>query len=349
MKISGKNWKPYLTRHFSILGASLWQEWYKSDFLYNFLKVRLPDVLFIEDQKNVVRSYRPKEQQKKYESMIKSKIIKNTKSLLSLFKQAHQLNLLAKQYIKQGIKSFQKLEDANYFLIKLALCGTAIPYRVIKTLEDEGLINKPLIREIEKLRTISYYPVFIREVIEPIARRAVGKFYAKKVNLLTYQEIISGNFKNSVRRALKRKQNFKFVYQSLNGKEKIFWVKNTEKLITKIEGLKFVKTDNLKGQVGFGGLVRGRVKLVLSDESKNVDFKKGDILVTLTSSPTLMPLIVKAAAIITDDGGIGCHAAIISREMKKPCVIGTKIATKVFKDGDLVEVDANKGIIRKIK
>tara|TARA_Y100000310_G_scaffold338021_1_gene426573 strand:- start:1597 stop:1776 length:180 start_codon:yes stop_codon:yes gene_type:complete len=57
----------------------------------------------------------------------------------------------------------------------------------------------------------------------------------------------------------------------------------------------------------------------------------------------------KAAAFVTDEGGVTCHAAIVSREMKKPCIIGTKIATKVLKDNDLVEVDANKGIVRKIK
>ena len=53
----------------------------------------------------------------------------------------------------------------------------------------------------------------------------------------------------------------------------------------------------------------------------------------------------KASAIITDEGGIICHAAIASRELKKPCIIGTKIATKILKDGDLVEVDADNGIV----
>jgi pyruvate,water dikinase len=57
----------------------------------------------------------------------------------------------------------------------------------------------------------------------------------------------------------------------------------------------------------------------------------------------------KAIAFITDEGGITCHAAIIARELKKPCIIGTKIATKVLKDGDLVEVDANKGVVKIIK
>lgn len=66
------------------------------------------------------------------------------------------------------------------------------------------------------------------------------------------------------------------------------------------------------------------------------------------TTPDFVPAMQRAAAIVTDEGGILCHAAIIAREMRKPCVIGTKIATRVFKDGDLIEVDADKGIVRKL-
>ncbi len=59
--------------------------------------------------------------------------------------------------------------------------------------------------------------------------------------------------------------------------------------------------------------------------------------------------MMKAAAYVTDEGGILCHAAIVAREFKKPCIVGTKFATKVFKDGDYVEVDPNKGIVKRVK
>ena len=78
-------------------------------------------------------------------------------------------------------------------------------------------------------------------------------------------------------------------------------------------------------------------------------FQEGEILVASMTRPEYIPSMKKAIAFITDEGGITCHAAIIAREMKKPCVIGTKIGTKVLKDGDLVEVDANIGVIRIIK
>ena len=67
------------------------------------------------------------------------------------------------------------------------------------------------------------------------------------------------------------------------------------------------------------------------------------------TTPDYIPAMKKAAAFVTDEGGITCHAAIIAREMKKPCIVGTKIATQILHDGDLVEVDADKGVVRIIK
>ncbi len=73
---------------------------------------------------------------------------------------------------------------------------------------------------------------------------------------------------------------------------------------------------------------------------------KDFILVAGQTRPQLMPLIVKCKGIVTDEGGITSHAAIVSRELGIPCIIGTKIATQVVKDGDLIEVDANMGIVK---
>jgi phosphohistidine swiveling domain-containing protein len=107
-------------------------------------------------------------------------------------------------------------------------------------------------------------------------------------------------------------------------------------------------TKVIKGASAYPGKVKGRVKIVNSvlDLDK---FEQGDILVSFSTNPSLISAMNKAAAIITNTGGITCHAAIVSRELKTPCIIGTKIATKVLRDGDLVEVDANKGEVRIIK
>lgn len=106
--------------------------------------------------------------------------------------------------------------------------------------------------------------------------------------------------------------------------------------------------SEFKGMPACKGKAKGYVKVVLkSDQISKV--KKGDILVAVNTEPTMVPAMEKAAAIVTDEGGLTCHAAIVSRELGKPCVIGTKIATKVLKDNDFVEVDAINGIVKKIK
>ncbi len=99
------------------------------------------------------------------------------------------------------------------------------------------------------------------------------------------------------------------------------------------------------GQVASLGFAKGKVKLIFTPEDMQ-KFVTGDILVAISTNPDVVPAMRKAAAIITEQGGVTSHAAIVSRELGVPCVIGTKIATKILKDGDLVEVDANKGLIR---
>ncbi|MBD3313619.1 phosphoenolpyruvate synthase, partial [Candidatus Woesearchaeota archaeon] len=76
--------------------------------------------------------------------------------------------------------------------------------------------------------------------------------------------------------------------------------------------------------------------------------ESGDILITFETTPDFIVAMERAAAIVTVQGGITSHAAIVSREMGKPCIVGVRDATKRFKDGDLIEVDANKGIVRRI-
>jgi len=108
-----------------------------------------------------------------------------------------------------------------------------------------------------------------------------------------------------------------------------------------------VDVNEVSGVVAMPGKVVGKVRVVL-DPSKAKDFHSGEILVAFMTRPDYVPLMKKAGAIITNEGGITSHAAIVARELKIPCIIGTKHATQVFKDGDMVEVDADRGIVKKI-
>lgn len=106
--------------------------------------------------------------------------------------------------------------------------------------------------------------------------------------------------------------------------------------------------NTFTGQIAFKGKCTGTVSIVLTKTDAN-KFKEGSVLVASQTTPDFIHAIKKAGAIVADEGGIISHASISAREFKIPCVIGTKIATQVLKDGDLVEVDADNGIVRIIK
>ena len=113
----------------------------------------------------------------------------------------------------------------------------------------------------------------------------------------------------------------------------------------------FRKNGYLKGQVSYKGRnkkLRGKVKIILNEKGLK-KIKKGEIVACEMTTPKFSPFLLRIKAILTNDGGILCHAAILAREFKIPCVIGTKIATKVLKDRDLVEIDAEKGVVKVLK
>lgn len=115
-----------------------------------------------------------------------------------------------------------------------------------------------------------------------------------------------------------------------------------EKIVTSL-----IKSE-IKGNIACNGFARGKVRIVEPHTRVEV-FNEGEVIVSKMTTPDLILVIKKASAIVTDEGGVTSHAAVISRELNIPCIVGTKTATKVFKDGDLIEVDANKGIIKKLK
>ncbi len=102
----------------------------------------------------------------------------------------------------------------------------------------------------------------------------------------------------------------------------------------------------LQGSSGSSGKVIGKVKIILSESFNEEALNPGEILVSDMTTPNFLPLMKKASAIITDFGGILSHAAIISRELKIPCITNTKNATQILKDGDLIEVNADEGTVK---
>ncbi len=100
----------------------------------------------------------------------------------------------------------------------------------------------------------------------------------------------------------------------------------------------------VRGETACAGAASGPV-VIIKDARELSRVKKGDILVTYMTNPDMVPAMQKAAAIVTDEGGLTSHAAIVSREMGTPCIVGTEVATKSFKDGQIVTVNATRGLV----
>ncbi len=115
----------------------------------------------------------------------------------------------------------------------------------------------------------------------------------------------------------------------------------------KFEKIELGNVNEIKGDCACPGKAEGIVRVInLASEMEKM--QQGEILVSYATTPEIVPAMKKASAIITDMGGMTCHAAIVSRELNIPCVIGTKVATKLLKDGDRVSVDAASGVVKKL-
>jgi len=192
--------------------------------------------------------------------------------------------------------------------------------------------------------------VLMDPIIEEIAKRL--KLEIIDVKYLSSSEIkrylLEGSISKQQIKKIKQRKTY-CVAVIKNGIAKVLEGKEALQFIKKhIKKEKKEKQKKLRGMIAFSGKARGVAKIiaVVKDLEK---MKEGDILISPATNPDLISAMKKASAIVTDSGGITCHAAIVSRELKIPCIVGTKIATKAIKDGDIVEVDANKGIVRIIE
>ncbi len=105
------------------------------------------------------------------------------------------------------------------------------------------------------------------------------------------------------------------------------------------------QVEEVSGIIASSGKARGKVCKIM-DDSELDKMKPGSILVTSMTSADFVPAMAIASAIVTDEGGMTCHAAIISREFGIPCIVGTKKATKLLSDNQEVEVDADNGVVK---
>ncbi len=183
--------------------------------------------------------------------------------------------------------------------------------------------------------------------------RNIMMFYTTEdmINLVQNNQPLSREELNN------RKEAYLFVKQQ----NKVIFFSGEKAKLARQESLDpFLPTTNnittFKGTIANKGKVIGIVKLVKVDDlreiikiAKSLDRNRKQIIVTGMTNPNMIPIIDKVAGIITDEGGMACHAAIISRERNVPCIVGCRIATDILTDGDEIELNADDGIVTIIK
>ncbi|MFH1276632.1 MAG: PEP-utilizing enzyme [Candidatus Woesearchaeota archaeon] len=275
------------------------------------------------------------------ENLIKT-FRKHIDNVLHIYKEFMNKNISVDDY-----KKYKEALDEKYYTLHIQVKN------VVDALPAD-LLGKYL-ATLEEVR-VHAEPVFTQEII---FMQGLAKIHAKKTGYLPehilscFDEEFMDNWENGSslpdqKILAERNKNCVLFFEDgelvevLVGKD----VSHLSSLISTSSSFE-MSQDVVKGQSAFEGKVKGIVRIVYDPSNVN-EFNEGDILVAPWTRPEYLPLMKKAAAFVTDGGGILSHAAIVARELKKPCVISTKNSTSVFKDGDEVEVDANKGIVRRI-
>jgi phosphohistidine swiveling domain-containing protein/DNA-binding Xre family transcriptional regulator len=282
-----------------------------------------------------------------------------------------------------AFQSFRKKFDAagsNYAVVNhITVEETAA--EIIKTLTDQNLwreqiINlafyektrRSLIKNILVKRHLTNNPLWVFERLT-FFREARKKYNLMGIHaldiLLSAIERLTGIPKKYLQHLLpdevelvlrgrigleelkrRREEGVMYVLRS-DGSISLIYGSQAESIKKDLEGRMGIgeSLNTLSGQTACQGYAKGVARVIL-DVSQFDRFHEGEILVTGMTRPEFVPLMKKAAGIVTNEGGITCHAAIVSRELGVPCIIGTKVATKVIPDGAWIEVRANHGTIR---
>ena len=321
------------------------------------------------------------QQAKEFHAISKKKILKNPQILISYVKKNNLLYREIEAYSKKLIATAKRsdylrsiwLFNKILSLYEIANAQFIIIFSLgLKLVENKNKLKniKGIIREHDIWRN----GVAFKEEAMGKSLICFFKFLTKRKKLrfdplflmkfLTLNEVEAWLNKKltdvEIKRVIKLRKECGFIYLNLRNKKQEIITEPTEimkiqKYFLKLdkESKKTKSDDEITGQVAYGlnKILKG-VVIVIKDrlELKNKNHLiAGKILVAIQTTPHYIPYIKGVKAIITDEGGLTCHAAIVAREFKKPCIVGTKIATQIFKTGDFVEINTNKGIIRKIK
>lgn len=269
-------------------------------------------------------------------------LVMEKKNYVDLFKNAHGREII-REY-----KKFNELiyKFLHYFVLIQYIGHSSMDIKTIKRNFDKSVLIKMRYKGVIDIilsKIDDFFSVIYKKM--NISKKLLLWALPIEIEKFLQTKQINKNYSAELKA---RKKFYFYIY-----KDKKTKLITNKKVVQK--NLNFLENQNhdsyknqkLEGKSTFLGKVRGKVKIICSEK----DFKKfsnKDILVCTAAMPYYQPIFGKAAGIVTDEGGQLSHAAVISREMKIPCIVGTKIATQVLKDDDLIEIDANKGVVKKI-
>lgn len=236
--------------------------------------------------------------------------------------------------------SDEMMINASYGLGEAVVSGIVTP--------DEYIIDKKTKKVIEKNISEKEYMVIKNE--NGVGTRTVNVKDILGEDAIKAEALSEDELNTLIERGLKVEKLYGSVQDTEWGFDrdtKEFYFLQSRP-ITTLAGDKEEKEEKLitlvKGLPASPGIGRGKVKLI-KDISEINKVNEGDVLVTAMTNPDMVPAMRKCAGVVTDEGGRTCHAAIVSRELQIPCIVGAKTATKTLKTGDTVTVDAVRGIV----
>ena len=334
---------------YTFISCAYWGHQYYS-VLQRVLKVHFDHTLFIH-KKGVVSFYVKQDEFEQLGKKLAQRVIKNPKlakawlrelkknsdSIATVMRRLEKKIPSWKEY-QEFLKFFEKHLPYHVFMKKtvdflpLEILNKFLPY-----FKDARIYSEYVYSDTEKyfrgvMRVISRKENVYSNYLTCLTQQEFEKYLRKKV--LPNRAILKQRFEASILFFKNNRINILVGKNNVNSLEKAI-------LAYRIKG----SVKQVRGIRGYPGYSSGVARIVL-DPFKVGVFNRGDILVTGMTRPEFLPIIKKSSAIITDAGGILCHAAITARELKIPCVVGTEIATKIIKNGYRLTVDATTASIK---
>ncbi|OGL64805.1 hypothetical protein A3B21_03730 [Candidatus Uhrbacteria bacterium RIFCSPLOWO2_01_FULL_47_24] len=348
--IEKKEWVKRWAGSFTFISASYWGKQYKTS-LERELGVGFDHSLFVHN-KGTISFYLIKRELDKLGNTLAKRATKdnkiaiawcqelkrNTDVITKIMKKLHGTIPSCAEYQKFLVAFDRHISFHNAIKKPIDYFSATILSKLLPYFKDARLYSEHVYSDTES---------FFRGVMKKIGKKE--KYNSDYLTCLTQSEfeIYLQTNKLPKEKILQTRFESSVLYFE-NAKEIIATgkqTKNFEKIIFRksIQGKR-----EIKGVSAYSGTAIGIARIV-PDPHKVGTFSKGDILITGMTRPEFLPIMNKASAVVTDAGGILCHAAISARELKIPCIVGTQLASFIFHDGDKIRVDADSGIIKIIK